>query len=136
MAFVNEVVSDEDIARYNLPFKPGAGRYWTRDKENDRYLWGGISAGYARGYKPRGEFHFYLKGVLLDVCLEILQSSQDFFLDPGTFNWSRVQLIRPLDLGGLRYSEVIQGLREALLVFGVNGQVNEYSGDGRVKIDF
>ncbi len=41
MAFVNEVVSDEDIARYNLPFKPGAGRYWTRDKENDCYLWGG-----------------------------------------------------------------------------------------------
>ena len=32
MAFVNEVVSDEDIAKYNLPFKPGAGRYWTRDK--------------------------------------------------------------------------------------------------------
>ena len=52
MAFVNEVVSDEDIAKYNLPFAPSTKCYWTRDKERDYYLWGGISADYARGYEP------------------------------------------------------------------------------------
>jgi len=42
MTFVNEVVSDEDIDRYGLPFEKGSGRYWTRDAERDFYLWGGM----------------------------------------------------------------------------------------------
>ncbi len=136
MAFVNEVVSDEDIAKYNLPFKPGAGRYWTRDKENDCYLWGGISAGYARGYQPRGEFHFYLRGVLLDVSVEISQNDQEFFEDPDAVNWRRVQLIRPLDLGGLEYVEVVEKLRQALFVFGTEGRVGTSTSADKVRIEF
>ena len=78
MAFVNEVVSDEDIARYNLPFKPGAGRYWTRDKENDCYLWGGISQDTLGVMSLEANFIFILKELLLDVCLEMMQSSSRF----------------------------------------------------------
>jgi hypothetical protein len=136
MAFVNEVVSDEDIVRYKLPFKPGAGRCWTRDKENDCYLWGGISAGYARGYQPRGEFHFYLRGVLLDVSVEISQNDQEFFEDPDAVNWRRVQLIRPLDLGGLAYVEVVEKLRQALLAFGTEGRVGTSTSADKVRIEF
>ncbi|MFM1800044.1 MAG: hypothetical protein RLZZ117_2322, partial [Cyanobacteriota bacterium] len=54
MAFTNEVVSDADIDRYDLPFQKGEGRWWTRDAERDYYLWGGLSGNPAYGTELEG----------------------------------------------------------------------------------
>lgn len=61
MAFRNEVVSDDDIDRYNLPFPKGGGRWWTRDAERDYYLWGGITGNPAYESQEYGVFSLYIQ---------------------------------------------------------------------------
>lgn len=136
MAFVNEVVSDEDIAKYNLPFKPGAGRYWTRDKERDCYLWGGISGSYVRESPPKGEFQLYVRGLELEVWLEPSANELPSFITPDLVSWKRITLMRPYDMGGLDRDEVKSLLREALLVFGVNGSPKSLPDKSTVLILF
>ncbi|KEF42018.1 MAG: hypothetical protein ER33_08470 [Cyanobium sp. CACIAM 14] len=136
MAFVNEVVSDEDIARYNLPFKPGAGRYWTRDKENDCYLWGGIVESYARDYVSEGQFWLYLHGKLLDVSLNLGHGSISLREKPFYIVWKEVSHVQPYDLGGLDRSEFFSVLKQALLVFGYDGEENRFAPDRVVTFEF
>ncbi len=122
MAFVNEVVSDEDIARYSLPFKPGDGRYWTRDREQDCYLWGGIVENYSREYIPEGRFWLYLRSKLLDISLNLEAGCSGSLGIPSVIVWKEVSHIQPIDLGGLDIHEVLSVLRDALRVFGVDGE--------------
>jgi hypothetical protein len=122
MAFVNEVVSEEDIARYNLPFKPGDGRYWTRDKEQDCYLWGGIVENYSREYIPEGRFWLYIRGKLLDISLNLETVYSTSLVTPSTIIWKQVSHIQPMDLDGLDIHEVLSVLRDALRVFGLDGE--------------
>lgn len=125
MAFVNEVVSDEDIVKYNLPFKPGAGRYWTRDRERDCYLWGGIVENYARDYIPEGRFWFYLRGVCLDVSLNVATLVRGSREVSSQVVWKEVSHIQPSNLGGLDDNEFKSILKEALLVFGYDGESHQ-----------
>jgi hypothetical protein len=122
MAFVNEVVSDEDIARYNLPFEPGDGRYWTRDRELDSYLWGGVVENYARDYIPEGRFWFLIHDVLLDVSLNIESIRSGTLAEPARIVWREVSHIHPINLGGLDRDEVFSALRSALSVYGIDGE--------------
>ncbi|WP_254949349.1 hypothetical protein [Cyanobium sp. N.Huapi 1H5] len=122
MGFVNEVVSDEDIARYNLPFKPGDGRYWTRDRELDCYLWGGIIENYSREYVPEGRFWLFTRDTLLDVSLNIDHVDSGSLVDAPTIAWKEVSHIQPRDLGGLDMKDVLSVLRGALAVFGLDGE--------------
>ncbi len=122
MAFVNEVVSDEDIARYNLPFKPGDGRYWTRDRELDSYLWGGIIEDFSREYIPEGRFWLFIRNTLLDVSLNLESACGGSSVVQPTIVWKEVSHIQPFDLGGLDMHEVLSVLRSALSVFGVDGE--------------
>ncbi|MEA5392831.1 hypothetical protein VB738_16335 [Cyanobium gracile UHCC 0139] len=136
MAFVNEVVSDEDIARYNLPFKPGDGRYWTRDKELDSYLWGGIIQSYAFGYDPEGQFDFYLHGILLRVYLNLGDGSESFKDSPYRVVWKEISHIQPFDLCGLNKQIVFSVLKSALVAYGFDGRENTFAPNHVVSFDF
>ena len=136
MGFVNEVASDEDIARYNLPFKPGAGRCWTRDKDRDAYLWGDIIGSYVRESSPKGEFFLYVQGVLLEIWLQLEEVELHSFISPGMLSWKAIALMRPYDLGGLSRDHVVEILKEALVVFGVNGSPREDANRQKINILF
>lgn len=124
MGFVNEVVSDEDIVRYNLPFALGSGRYWTRDKEKDSYLWGGIVESYSRGLDPEGRFWFFLCGRILEVSLNLDAISSSVRCRPFRIVWKEVSDIQPYDLGGLDREAVFSELKKALVVYGYDGEKN------------
>ena len=136
MAFVNEVVSDEDIARYNLPFKPGDGRYWTRDRELDSYLWGGVIQSYAFGYDPEGQFDFFLQGILLRIYLNMGNGSESFKESPYRIVWKEVSHIQPFDLGGLSKKIVLSTLKAALVVYGLDGRKNAFAPVHLVSFEF
>ncbi len=136
MTFVNEVVSDEDIARYNLPFKPGDGRYWTRDRELDCYLWGGIMQSYAFGCDPEGQFDFYLQGALLRVFLNMGKGSESFKDSPYRIVWQEVSHIQPFDLGGLEKRVVFSTLKSALVAYGFDGRENMFAPIHKVSFGF
>lgn len=136
MAFVNEVVSDEDIVKYNLPFKPGAGRYWTRDRERDCYLWGGIVENFAFGYDPEGQFDFYCADILLRVSLNMGQGSSSFKESPYRIIWSEISHIQPCDLGGLSLHDVVPLLKSALVTFGYDGRKNIFAPSRIVSFGF
>ncbi len=136
MAFVNEVVSDEDIAKYNLPFKPGAGRYWTRDRERDSYLWGGILDGFAYGYEQEGQFEFYWKGVLLRITLDMGRGSSSFQDSPYRIIWNKVTHIQPFNLGGLSKRDVFSLLKDALLAYGYDGRMNVFAQERQIDFNF
>ncbi len=122
MAFVNEVVSDEDIAKYNLPFKPGAGRYWTRDRERDSYLWGGIVENFARDYVPEGRFWFFFQATCLDVSLSVRILSRGSHASPSRIVWEEVTHIQPWRLNRVDESEFLSVLKEALRAYGFDGE--------------
>jgi hypothetical protein len=122
MAFLNEVVSDEDIAKYNLPFKPGAGRYWTRDRERDCYLWGGIIENFARDYVPEGRFWFYFHQICFDVSLSVAIFPSSSGKDSFQVLWDEVAHIQPWNQVGLDEREFLSVLKDALLVFGRDGE--------------
>jgi hypothetical protein len=136
MAFVNEVVSDEDIAKYKLPFKPGAGRYWTRNKERDCYLWGGILDGFAYGYEQEGQFEFYWKGTLLRITLDMGSGSSSFQDSPYRIVWNKVTHIQPFDLGGLSKRDVFSLLKDALMAYGYDGRMNVFAQERKIDFNF
>lgn len=122
MAFVNEVVSDEDLAKYNLPFKPGAGRYWTRDRERDSYLWGGIVENFARDYVPEGRFWLFIQETCLDVSLSVRILSRGSQTCPARIVWEEITHIQPWRLNGVDEDEFLNVLKEALRVYGLDGE--------------
>lgn len=121
MAFVNEVISDADIDRYQLPFRKGDGRYWTRDAERDMYLWGGFDGNPAFGEDFKWIFDFYIHGHLLTIYMDRGQGSVAFSESPFIVIWNKVLSIRPSDCFGLNREEVIHCLKEALIAYGRNG---------------
>lgn len=122
MAFVNEVVSDEDIAKYNLPFKPGAGRYWTRDRERDSYLWGGIVENFARDYVPEGRFWFFFEEACLDVSLNVRILSRGSQDSPPRIVWEEITHVQPWRPNGVDKPEFRYALKEALRAYGFDGE--------------
>lgn len=136
MGFVNEVVSDEDIARYHLPFKPGDGRYWTRDRELDCYLWGGIIENFSREYIPEGRFWLFMRDTMLDISLNVEIVSIGSQVNDPKIVWKEVSHIQPSDLGGLDMHEVLSVLRSALAVFGLDGEESRPPDESVVMIQF
>jgi hypothetical protein len=136
MTFVNEVVSDEDIAKYNLPFVPNTKCYWTRDKERDYYLWGEISANYAMGYDPEGRFHLFVKGRHLSLFLSLGDGSQSLKEVPYRITWKSIMRVQPSDFAGLDPQEVICVLKEALSCFGYDGRRNVFAPVRIVTFEF
>lgn len=122
MPFVNEVVSDADIDRYDLPFEKGSGRYWTRDAERDFYLWGGKVGNPAFGMEFEGQFHLFVNGIELFVCLEPGEGSFRLADRPYVIRWHQVKAVSPSNWHGLDRAWVLGVLRESLGVYGRTGR--------------
>ena len=136
MPFVNEVVSDDDIDRYGLPFTKGSGRYWTRDKERDLYLWGGVGGNPAWGEEIEGGFHVFIDGTLLRIRLSLGEWSRDWTVTPYVVAWDQLLSISPADCGGLSRDRVITLLKEALIAYGSDGWKNRNVPDRIVTFGF
>lgn len=122
MAFKNEVVSDEDIERYQLPFRKGGGRWWTRDVERDAYLWGGLTGNPAFDEMQEGCFYFYFKGKIHKV---ILSADVDLYYDNEksySVVWKNVLRIAPSMGQGDDEDCFLMALKEALNAYGLDGE--------------
>lgn len=136
MAFVNEVVSDEDIVKYNLPFALSSKCYWTRDFARNLFLWGEISEDPARGYLPEGRFSLFLESRLLTFVLRRGDGSTSFRDDPYRIVWKEIMRVQPADFAGLDSQLVILCLKEALSCFGYDGRRNIFAPIRVVTFEF
>ena len=136
MAFVNEIVSDADIDRYDLPFEKGAGRYWTRDKERDIYLWGGKGGNPAFGEEILGYFNLRMKEKNLKIAIRPGVGSDSYSEQPYCIEWAQIAYVDPPDWGGLSSKEVLSCLKEALSAYGDDGRKNRFAKNFIVRFDF
>jgi len=135
MSFKNEVASDEDIDRYNLPFPKGGGRWWTRDAERDYYLWGGLSGNLAFDDMQEGWFSLYADGMTYSVTIMPGTSSQSLKESPFIITWKKILQITPeIEPPGHR-EYIIQILKEALTAYGYDGENNSWPKDKRVVFE-
>jgi len=136
MAFKNEVVTDEDIDRYNLPFSKGGGRWWTRDAERDYYLWGGLVGNPAYDDVQEGRFFLYVEGTTYWVKLLPGKGSQSLRESPYIIKWDSVTRIEPAVSETKKYSQILSILKEALTAYGYEGQDDDWVKDPKVVISF
>lgn len=128
MGFINEVVSDADIDRYGLPFRKGSGRWWTRDRERDLYLWGGLSGNPAFDEPILGIFQLHLAGETYEVVLRPGAGSISFSEKPYIVKWEEVVSVcnKNGPIGQLP-SGFYSILKDSLRAFGRNGRDNKYT---------
>lgn len=126
MGFVNEVVSDEDIDRYGLPFKKGSGRYWTRDAERNYYLWGGKKGNEAMGEDIEGRFNLFLDGKIFKISLLPGRGSMKYSEVPYIIAWDSIRYIDP-PCSAEDLAHVIGILKEGLTAYGDDGRANKFA---------
>ena len=136
MAFNNEVVSDADIDRYNLPFQKGDGRWWTRDAERDYYLWGGISGNLAYDTVERGRFYLYTEGEIHGFILRPGKFSASLKEIPYIVCWDGISRIIPEPNSDQQEKQLIDILKEALIEYGLHGEKNAWPIETLVKFNF
>lgn len=127
MGFINEVVSDADIDRYGLPFAKGSGRWWTRDRDRDSYLWGGLSGNPAFDEPILGVFQLYLNGKTYEVVLRPGEGSMKYSEVPYVIAWDSLLSINPAPDDKDVRAEILMVLKEALVAFGEDGMENMYA---------
>ena len=126
MAFVNEMIGEDDRKKYGLDEvdkllkRRGKSRQrdWTIDHEREIYL-RVINRG-REDYRHESTWHFYWRGELLTVCLETLDAGGQ----PGGHGWSHYKLVDCYKKGFFvpdnlsdRREEIIEDLREALTAY-------------------
>lgn len=136
MAFKNEVVSDEDIDRYNLPFPKGEGRWWTRDAERDYYLWGGLVGNPAYDEMKEGRFYLYKDNTIHWIKLLPGTRSKSLKELPYTITWEAIIRITPEITDRNKYSQLIEILKEALTAYGYEGEDNGWIKEAKVVFGF
>lgn len=136
MAFKNEVVSDEDIDRYNLPFPKGGGRWWTRDAERDYYLWGGLVGNPAFDDMREGRFYFFASGEVYWIKLIPGMGSKSLKESPFTIRWESIGRIEPEIRNHEQRIQIVQLLKEALVCYGYEGQDDGWVKNTRVAFGF
>jgi hypothetical protein len=122
MAFKNEVASDADIDRYDLPYQKGDGRWWTRDAERDYYLRGGLYGNPAFGTDTEGNFYLYVDGELHLIIISLADDSEQRSGDTFFRKWQDIIHIVPQPIDAQHRSHLVEILRDALLVYGYDGQ--------------
>jgi hypothetical protein len=124
MAFKNEVVTDEDIDRYNLPFSKGGGRWWTRDAERDYYLWGGLVGNPAYDDVQEGWFCLHAEGITYSITLMPGEWSQSLKELPFVITWEKILQMSP-EIDSKRQRQiVVEILKMALTEYGYDGENN------------
>jgi hypothetical protein len=136
MAFKNEVVSDDDIDRYQLPFTKGEGRWWTRDAERDYYLWGGLSGNRAFDDTREGRFYLYVDETLYFFLLCPGSNSKSLKENPYIVQWKSILYAEPEISEANSFRTIVGILKEALLVFGLHGENTLWPVRTTVLFDF
>jgi hypothetical protein len=136
MPFKNEVVSDEDIDRYNLPFPKGEGRWWTRDAERDYYLWGGLSGNPAYDEMKEGRFYLYINQTIYWAKILPGQWSENSKDAPYMIRWETIGRIEPPLTKTPSYHEFICVLKEALITYGYDGEDGDWARETKVSFGF
>jgi len=136
VAFVNEVVSDADIDAYGLPFEKGKGHWWTRDKERDLYLWGGRGGNPLWDEEILGRFNFFVLGTIFKLRISVGTWSEDWHAKPYVVEWGCVTEMIPSSLPDLSQSEVLDLVKEALVVYGRDGRLNRNTPERVVHFGF
>lgn len=134
MPFANQVLSDDDIERYGLPFSKGSSCHWTRDAERDYFLWGGLIGNPAFDDWQEGDFVLYVDGIEYHVMLEPGLNGLDSSSGTYVVHWSRILSINPEpDIGDSDH--ILEILAEALVAYGVNGSA-AITSNVRVEVVF
>jgi hypothetical protein len=134
MAFSNQVISDQELERYSLPFPRGSTHTWTRDVERDYYLWGGLHGHPIIDGWQEGVFSLFVDGLEYGICLEPGFQGTDPNTGQVVVGWSRVLSVTPEP--SFDDAERIQSiLREALSVYGLDGGPGTPA-NVRVDVDF
>ncbi len=136
MTFKNEVVSDADIDRYNLPFHKGDGRWWTRDAERDYYLWGGLSGNPAFDTEQEGRFYLYVDGEIHGFILRPGKFSESLKTIPYLMCWDRILRIIPEPESVQQQQHLLSILKEALSEHGLYGEKTIWPVETRVSFGF
>jgi hypothetical protein len=136
MAFKNEVVSDVDIDRYQLPFPKGEGRWWTRDAARDYYLWGGLSGNRAFDETSEGRFFLYVNGTVYMFLLSPGKISPSLKENPFLIQWKSIVNVQPKISDHFCLAELTCILKEALKVFGLYGENTLWPVKTKVIFDF
>ena len=136
MAFKNEVVSDADSDRYNLPFQKGDGRWWTRDAERDYYLWGGISGNLAYDTVQEGRFYLYTDGEIHGFILRPGKFSGSLKTNPYIVCWESIIHIIPEPDSTQQEKQLVVILKEALTVYGLHGEIKAWPLETQVQFKF
>lgn len=136
MTFVNEIASDADIDKYGLPFPKGSGRYWTRDKERDMYLWGGKVGNPAFGEEIEGVFELYIGGVTISVRLQPGMGSRSYSEVPYQIEWLEAKILAPKTLDRHDQDKALTILKEALVAYGEDGRDNKYAPKRETRFHF
>lgn len=136
MAFKNEMVSDADIDRYNLPFPKGGGRWWTRDAERDYYLWGGLTGNLAYDDRQEGRFDLYADKTTYSIALIPGKGSQSLKELPYLIRWKKVLQITPEIQDTCKRELIIKHLKEALTIYGYDGENNTWPKTTKIIFEF
>lgn len=136
MPFVNEIVSDEDIDKYDPGFAKGRGNWWTRDKERDFYLWGGCTDFESFGEYIEGHFFLLINGLKYEVSILRGEWSRNWHVKPYVIVWDKIRWIKPEDYGGISKDFVISVIKEALVAYGRDGEDNRNTPDRIVQFNF
>jgi hypothetical protein len=136
MAFVNELISNENIDKYKIPLHKDNDEYWTFDKERNIYLWGGRGGNPAYGFEIVGKFDLSVDGKLFKITIEPGDGSKNFTASPYYVVWNSIIAIEPRDLNGMNVTQVILILKEALDIYGRDGRLNNYTPVRVVKFNF
>ena len=136
MAFINEVVSDADIDRYNIPFRKGDQLWWTRDAERDYYLWGGLDGNLAYDDFQEGHFNLYVDGAVHGIKLQPGEFSKSIKDVPYIVCWDKVLRIIPEPESPEQELQLIIILKEALSVYGFDGEKNLWPVETEVTFKF
>lgn len=130
MAFVNELISEDDRKKFDLDkVESGPGmrarapqRQWTIDHERQIYL-RVIDRG-REEYNYESTWHFYWRGELMTVCLETLSAGGE----RGGHGWSHYKQVDCYKKGFFvpdhllhRRDEIVKDLRDALIAYGDGG---------------
>lgn len=130
MAFVNEQINEDDRKKFDLEeidkWLSNTGkvpnRSWTIDHEREIYL-RVINRG-REEYSHKSTWHFYWRGELMTVCLEILSAGGE----REGHGWSHYKLVDCYKKGFfvpghllVRRDEIIADLKAALIAYGDGG---------------
>lgn len=136
MPFVNETVSDADIDHYGLPFQKGRLQYFTHDSATQRYLWGGMSGNPAYDDIREGRFHLFTNNQLYRIVIQPGEVTRTYKISPYKLEWKEIISITPEPGNAELRGQILDELKEALLVYGVDGRENKYTQNRQILFGF